>query len=327
MSKWLSSVNNLLEKLDDTAEAVAEERRATEESTDPGAIDAGVDIDDILARRGLALEAPRDQEDTIEGTDSDLILVGDTLTEETEENQQINNGHVEVKPLANTDHAQQGNMQQQEAPLLESSDEADGKPKITKESEPNDGVPRTSKSEEKDNEPNAPPTPRPAVVDKPVAPPSTAPPLASTYRLEKSHKEKELVLEAKEAQKESRTLRRHVVSLNSQLEAAESELQAQRKELEHAAEQMEKDRQRSKEAKENAKKSHKQELIALRAQNEEAMKDQKNRFEDQLEAYRKKLAETENQRRQEDGNWSKEMTHIVEKEQEMSTRLMLLEYV
>jgi hypothetical protein len=48
MSKWLSSVNNLLEKLDDTAEAVAEERRAT---GDEDALPPAPEIEEILAKR------------------------------------------------------------------------------------------------------------------------------------------------------------------------------------------------------------------------------------------------------------------------------------
>jgi hypothetical protein len=51
----------------------------------------------------------------------------------------------------------------------------------------------------------------------------------------------------RDTQKESHTLRRHVVTLNNQLEHAETKLKAQRIELERAAERMEKDRARHKE--------------------------------------------------------------------------------
>lgn len=337
MSKWLSNFNNLLEKLDDTAEAVAEERRTIEERSDSGSNDAGVDvdIDDILAKRGLALdptdvEAPLQHEKYVEANESDdLILDDDTQTEETENVQATSDSQTQAESVESTEQGQQSNTQQLAEPSLESFGEVENDQETSQESSSKDAMTRTGKPEGEDQEPNAPATPKKASAEKLVAPPSpsTAPPMASLSRSAKSQKDKMLVLQVKEAQKESRTLRRHLVSLNSQLEAAESELQAQRKELEHAAEQMEKDRLRTKEAKENTKKLQNQELTALKAQNGQALKDQQGRFEDQLEAYRKKVADVESQRKQEDGNWSNEMTNIVEREQEMSQRLMMLEYV
>jgi chromosome segregation ATPase len=129
----------------------------------------------------------------------------------------------------------------------------------------------------------------------------------------------------KEAQKETRTLRRHVVSLNEQLEAAENELQAQRKELERAAERMEKDRIRNKEEKDSTQKRHAQEIALLKTQQEKVLKEQQMRFEEQLEGYRQKLVEEENRRRQEGGDWNKEMTHIIDREQEMRQKVSVLE--
>jgi hypothetical protein len=340
MSKWLSNFNNLLEKLDDTSEAFAEERRAIEEGTNPDSNDGGVDvdIDDILAKRGLALdptdvEAPlqyeEDEEDLEANEFDDLILDDDTQTEETENVQANSESQTQAESVESTDQGQQSDTQQLAVPSLEAFGEVEIDQEMSQESSSKDEMTRTGKPEDEDLEPNAPATPEEAPAKKLVAPPSprTAPPMASSARSANPQKDKQLVLEAKEAQKESRTLRRHLVSLNSQLEAAESELQAQRKELERAAEHMEKDRLRTKEAKENTKKLQNQELTALKAQNEQALKDQQGRFEDQLETYRKKLADVESQRKQEDGDWSNEMTNIVEREQEMSQRVMLLEYV
>jgi chromosome segregation ATPase len=129
----------------------------------------------------------------------------------------------------------------------------------------------------------------------------------------------------KEAQKEARTLRRHVVSLNEQLEAAENEIQAQRKELERAAERMEKDRVRTKEEKEASQKRHAQEVALLKAQSEQTLKEQQARFEEQLEGYRKRLAEEENKRKQEGGDWNKEIAQAIDREQEMRNAVSSLE--
>jgi inner centromere protein len=144
------------------------------------------------------------------------------------------------------------------------------------------------------------------------------PPTAVNSPNRSSQKEhRELVIERKEAQKESRTLRRHVVSLNEQLEAAESELQAQRKELERAAERMEKDRVRQKQEKDKTQKTQVQETTLLKTQHEKSLKEQQTRYEEQLEKYRKKLSEEEKKRKKEGGTWDKEMSNATEREHEM----------
>lgn len=136
---------------------------------------------------------------------------------------------------------------------------------------------------------------------------------------------RELVIERKEAQKEARTLRRHIVSLNDQLETAESELQAQRKELERAAERMEKDRSRHKEENEVSQKRNGKEITVLTAQHEKSLKEQQARFEEQLERYRKKLSDEEKRRKQEGGDWDKEISNAIDREHDMQQTLSLLE--
>ena len=280
MSNWLSSVNNLLEKLDDTAETVAERRQLGDETVSDGEGDIG----DILAKRGLDYT---DQEETIEVEHAKATDVEKPPSNHQEESK----GNESSNLTAANDNAKT------ESEQIDPESDTKTKAKVDSEEE--------IKITKKTHLSKAPP---------PASPVRTGP---------KSQKERELVMEAKEAQKESRTLRRHVVSLNAQLEAAESEIQAQRNELEQAAEQM--DRMRTKEAKESVKKLHTQELTALKEHNAKALKEQQKRFEDQLETYRNKLTEVESQRKQEDGDWSKEMTNVIEREQEVNSRLILLE--
>jgi len=175
------------------------------------------------------------------------------------------------------------------------------------------------------------------MIDKPTAPQLTPAlsslpsslkqnqrlPAVSPNCSQKEHRE--LVIERKEAQKEARTLRRHVVSLNEQLEAAESELQAQRKELERAAERMEKDRVRQKEGKDASQKRQVQEITLLKTQHGKSLKEQQKRYEEQLERNRRKLSEEEKRRKQEGGNWDKEMSHAIDREQEMCIAVSKLE--
>jgi hypothetical protein len=157
----------------------------------------------------------------------------------------------------------------------------------------------------------------------PPPPPKKKPPPPKAAPSSRS--QKNATIEAKEAQKEARTLRRHVVSLNSQLEAAESELQAQRKELELAAVRMEKDRKKAKLDKEAAQKKSAQELAALKMQHQQILTEQESRFENQIASFRATIEQVEDQRQQEGGNMNKELAQFQEREQELSNRTNMLE--
>jgi hypothetical protein len=138
---------------------------------------------------------------------------------------------------------------------------------------------------------------------------------------------KKELMEAREAQKEARTLRRHVVSLNSQLEAAEAEIQAQRVELERAVERMEKDRLRTKEAQEKTKTGHAEEVKALKQQQDQSIREKQSHFEEQMETQRRQMMEMETRRKQEGGDWNKELASTMEREQGMNRSVAMLEYV
>jgi chromosome segregation ATPase len=129
----------------------------------------------------------------------------------------------------------------------------------------------------------------------------------------------------REAEKECRTLRRHVVSLNSELESAEAEILAQRTELERAAERMEKDRIRQKEEKVRLVTRHAEELKGLKTQHEQAIAELKRRSDQQLEEARVRMKDIEERRMQEGGDWTKEMENALRREQEAVRRMANLE--
>ena len=129
----------------------------------------------------------------------------------------------------------------------------------------------------------------------------------------------------REAQKESRTLRRHVVSLNSQLETAEAEVQAQREELERAAERMEKDRMRSKQERDAERARNAAEIDVLKKNHERAQSEAKRQADALLDETRKQLKEQEHKRMQEGGNWNKELEDVIAREQETLQKLVMLE--
>lgn len=165
--------------------------------------------------------------------------------------------------------------------------------------------------------------PRKVSATSSVAGASRPPSVSTTPK--RTDRERELTAELKEALKEARTLRRHVVALNEQLEAAESESHAQRAELDRAADRMEKDRVRTKEEREATQKRHGDEIALLKAQHDRLLKEQQTRMEEQMDGYRQKLREEENRRRQEGGDWDKEMSQAIEREQTMRQQVSVLE--
>jgi hypothetical protein len=401
MSRWLKSVNSLLEKLDDRVETVVEERTALEEDelfVGTGG-NADVAIEDILARRGLAAEF-KDEEEELhhnvkvlqeeEGTvqefkettndddddDDDELGESESKPEATnfseaapETDKNLPDLQIEEKVIRDetqgpTEAVKEDAEEKSNTNIKVAADKAKTPPEATQTDKNNEregeggppeakeasteaviqgsSLPSKTVQNDKVKAPAAtapPPAPAPNTSSKGAPPPPLQPPKQqkpgpppplppkdySKATTTKSKKEKELAAEAKEAQKEARTLRRHVVSLNSQLEAAESELQAQRKELERAAEGMEKDRKRAKEEKEASQKLHSQELATIKEQLDLSLKDQQVRFEDQLQTYKQKLALMEDRRKQEGGDWNKEMTQAIEREGGMSKRVTLLE--
>jgi hypothetical protein len=129
----------------------------------------------------------------------------------------------------------------------------------------------------------------------------------------------------RQAQKEARTLRRHVVTLNKQLETAEAEIQAQRTELERAADRMEKDRTRHKDERDKEKVRQVEESKVAKAQHEQALKDMRTRTDQQVEEVKRKLRDIEDQRTQEGGDWNKELADAVTREQETAAKFALMD--
>lgn len=109
----------------------------------------------------------------------------------------------------------------------------------------------------------------------------------------------------RESQKESRTLRRHILALNDQLEKAEAEMNAQRRELEQAAVQMEKERALRKQERETERQKQADEIKKLKLQHESAST-----------LMKQQLKEMEQQRMREGGDLHKELTEAVQRERE-----------
>jgi hypothetical protein len=319
MSRWLTGLNQvstLLEKLDDRVEIVVEERAIAEDGGDGGG-SHGVLIDDILSRRGLAADSKdeADETDGVNDKDSQLqpaddssgmksdnagdgkqMLPNDPMTVSTRGEDQptgVKVGHPEIGSLSRSERE---------------------KAKISED------TPKTVETTQSANRTAefAPTTASDTTSGKTIP---NIPPRNSS----RSKKEVELSVASKEAQKEVRVLRRHVVKLHENLEQAENEITALRGELGRAAERMEKDRSRAKDQKEAMQKTHAEELNSQRKQHEQVLTDQKTRLTEQLGKYKEKLSELENQRKQEGGDWNKEISQAFQREEEANHRVVLLE--
>ena len=169
-----------------------------------------------------------------------------------------------------------------------------------------------------------PPSRPKAATPTPPPPPKSAPSAPPPPAITKDPNPA-LIKEAREAQKEVRTLRRHVVALNKQLETVEEEVSAQRKELDQTGGIMEKERTKSKLERDKERKKHADEMKATQAQHEKMLMDQKMRMEQQMAELSKRLHEMENTRKQEGGTWDKELQGSAEREQILSQKNAALE--
>jgi hypothetical protein len=88
---------------------------------------------------------------------------------------------------------------------------------------------------------------------------------------------------------------------------------------------MEKDRLRTKEEKEKLVKQHAEEFKTLKAQQEQALKEKQARMEEQMKTYRNQMIEMEDLRKQEGGDWNKELEQAIDRVQEMNQQVDQLE--
>ena len=364
MSRWLKSVNTLLEQLDGQVETAVEEHAVARE------VEQGRDtVDDILAKRGLVQEEEDDDEPEVQvalaenepglGCEIPMEATADVLRdkvveEPSEPNDQVISLHEDeatvreeryftprkdfVTPRRDTDD-QPGSHEEttdegMEEVILESAHEnvsVEEVPVEALESKMVESDPNAEKSQKgmrQGDEPSFTSSKPPLRAEKeaPITRKDTGTPPGALESAPLSMTEyKKALADAREAQKESRTLRRHVVSLNSQLEVAEAENHAQRTELERAAERMEKDRTRQKEEKERLAARHAEELKALKLQHEQNVNELKGRSDQQLVDARKRMKELEERRMQEGGDWTKELEGALQREQESARRIAMLE--
>ncbi|GAX16126.1 hypothetical protein FisN_3Hh393 [Fistulifera solaris] len=340
MSQWLQNVGQFLEKLDDQAEKVADERLQSEDRKDIASILAARGLqqdDDDDDEAGQLKEAAQEEEIALEGKEEEV-----PVKIELEEKFDPNAWPEQSLSESVNDEA--------EHPVrsvldLQQTQEASSIEKFTPETTENDI--QTAATLPIDETPLKQPFAEHAEsVNIPVdseiqsetqqssqfnmtpfrvAGGALFSNLKSHLKVVEPSSQPDESASSRELQKEVKTLKRHVVKLNSQLEQAETEIQAQREELERAAERIEKDRTRYQQEKEAEKKRHADEVQLLKAKHEQALEDAKSRSNAQLEEARRQFHELEQRRMQEGGDMNRELSDAVQREQELMQKIALLE--
>ena len=341
MSRWLANVNSLLEKLDGTVEEAIDEQRSNDQQ--------GEDLDSILAKRGLSEEnevqfVVEDDGDHVESADpreevqsEDHSSVVDVEGEESEGSNSTDAVVVESdmqleKEMISSDETTE---KSEEVSVSKTEDMShindlndDNVPEPAESEGPQLADPPVNVAQAQDEQPVStkkteklmpsklvPRTPQLHITSLAPAPSSTA----------SDADFKQALTESREAQKEARTLRRHVVALNKQLETAEAELDAQRFELEQAGDRLEKDRKKYKEEKEKLASKHVEEVKTLKKLHDQILADSRTLHQEEITKIQQQLKSAEEQRMQEGGDMTVELQNTLQREQELLRKMALME--
>lgn len=349
---WLSNVHNLLEQLDGTVEEVIEEQRDEEVNN----------LDSILAKRGLKEDVTEeDPVDLQEGKNGafdvaedaetqvgialespDVITENSTRMEDSISGTKLEKSKAidDVEPeLSREEVSEESRSISEDMNDQASEDESimnrsESKGKVTEDLSKNEISAATADEKLDDKSERANET---TVLEKQEAsstedsigelPKSISDPsqivVSSSYVSEEKYKQ--ALSDVGELQRETRTLRRHVVSLNKQLESAETELEAQRVELSQAGDRLEINRKKAKEEKEKLIAQHNSLLKTLQQEKDQLLSEIKTRHQQQLEGLQQKLRESDEKRMQEGGDWTKELESTIERERDLVRNLALLE--
>jgi hypothetical protein len=361
MSRWLKSVNTLLDSLDGTAENVVEDGIPTSKGA----------IGQILSRRGMEYDDDEEDEFGEEDFEEEEAYyeeeeVEEEATEEEEEEvldfEPSEQPHLIHKPETSasqevfamphsaspplrpppiesasivTSQAPSKAVEEQEHtlsnqphnPQQSSSKQVVPHPSagVTEESSGDETavlVDKPSDGDSSEAEPSTPPRP---TTSPPRSANITSPPVSGRSTGENIQQQlKKYKLELKKSQAEARQLRKHVMQLNQELESSEAEVKAQQEELQRAAERMEKDRQRANEEREDLLDEQEEELETQKSHYEKELKDQKVRYEEQIGELQERLSSVEEMRMKEGGDWTKELEDSVQREREAIRKLSSL---
>mmetsp|Transcript_31917 Transcript_31917/g.47108 ORF Transcript_31917/g.47108 Transcript_31917/m.47108 type:complete len:756 (+) Transcript_31917:214-2481(+) len=348
MSRWLSNVHNLLEKLDGTVEEVIEDQREEDVKN----------LDSILAKRGLKDDVVEDEplymqeinidpadgakEAEVEAQNSTSLESREFNTKEIKDKENTESKPKAEKPTSTEDFEAESAVKednQDSKSIQEETNDQTLEDEVILESDFEKKVVETSSKDievfgsETDERSEAEATP----VEEQEAPstekttevlhnsiPVSSQSVTPTSNISEQ-KYKEMLANVGELQRETKTLRRHVVSLNKQLESAESELEAQRIELSQAGDRLEANRKKAKEEKEKLISQHSSLVKTIQQEKDQLLNEIKARHQQQLEELQQVVRESDEKRMQEGGDWTKELENTIERERELVRKLALVE--
>jgi len=343
MSRWLKSVNTLLDTLDNNVGDAVEDKVELDDDVTHG-VGGESSVDDILAKRGLL---DNDEDDIIEDEESnknssDLDEEADEIGTGTESIGLDGVGLSESESRPQKSEALDSNVERNHDIIIDQSDpcpphekiaevdskeeegedeESTGGPKWVIDDSIVDEDPLTIKDKVKPNT-----VERSGQYAKRSHDVSTQNDSALKEALSKQKKlTKMLSLEADAAKKESRKLRRNVVKLNADLDAMERELEAQRTELERAAVRMEKDRQLNKVEKERMEREHKEEVNSASALHKASIEAMSASHTEQLSSMEVRIKRADEVRAKEGGDMTMELAESVSRERDTLKQVLCLE--
>jgi hypothetical protein len=335
MSRWLANVNSLLEKLDGTVEEAIDEQRNNEEVDN---------LDSILAKRGLSemeeMQYDEDKDDNVTFNDQqqaeDLSEEHSSVVVVEGEGEETDGSNLTEEAIVDNGLSEEGtppHSNEATGEAIVQVTETDEKTQEDVSNESDD--PESAEIEEQQDQKVQVQQQNDDVFDltgtTPVKPVIHSPQLRLSIPVQTpsstipDHEYKQAITESRDAQKEARTLRRHVVALNKQLETAEAELEAQRSELQQAGEQLEKDRKKYKEEKEKLTTKHVEEVKALKKMQELLLSDIKSQHQEEMQKIQQQMKIAEEQRMQEGGDMTMELQNTLQREQELVRRIVLME--
>ncbi|GAX26587.1 hypothetical protein FisN_21Lh052 [Fistulifera solaris] len=160
-------------------------------------------------------------------------------------------------------------------------------------------------------------------LHKPVvkSPPNSGMP-SSVANANKSKAIKKLKEENQRLQQLQVALEKSNAELKDELEHARAELTAQHEELQLAADRMEKDRIRNKEDREELLEEQEEELQQQKEDYDHRLAEQKQYYEKELREMRKRLQQEEHKRLEEGGDWTKELEEALQRERDALNELV-----
>jgi len=358
MSRWLKSVNTLLDTLDNNVGDAVEDKVELYDNVAHG-VGGESSVDDILAKRGLldteediiedeedsnknALDLDDEAEEIGTGTESVGVDVdGVSDAESGRPKLEAFDSNCESIPLRDDINHDSITAQSDACPPHEISTEVDSKEEgDDKESagcRPGEVVDGSIIAEECKIKDNVEPTTnnkrntaeQQGQYAKKSDEASTQNDSAISELKEAFSKQKKLTkkssLEADAANKESRKLRRNVVKINADLDAMERELEAQRTELERAAVRMEKDRQRYKVEKERMEREHKEEVTSASEVHKTYMEAMSVSHTEQLSSMEVRIKRADEARAKEGGDMTMELADSASRERDTLKQVLGLE--